>query len=62
MISLNEKFAYGGAVFVILLLIGVMGSADMQDEIADQEFYCDQVLQGHWPDYRNIADEVCGDQ
>ena len=60
-INLNEKMAYGGAVFVILLLIGMMGSMEMEDEIAEQTFYCEQVLAGHWPDYKHIADEVCVD-
>jgi hypothetical protein len=59
MIALNEKIAYGGAVFVVLLLVGIAGSMDMEDEIAEQQFYCDQVLGGHWPDYKEIADEVC---
>lgn len=59
MIALNEKIAYGGAVFVVLLLVGIAGSMDMEDEIAEQQFYCDQVLGGHWPDYKEIAKEVC---
>jgi len=42
-----------------LVGIGVVGSFDMQDEIAEQQFYCEQVNAGHWPDYKNIAEEVC---
>ena len=42
-----------------LLALGFVGGMDYEDEIAEQEFYCDQVLAGHWPDYQNIADEVC---
>ena len=42
-----------------LLALGFVGGMDYEDEIAEQEFYCEQVLAGHWPDYKNIADEVC---
>lgn len=58
-LALNEKIAYGGAILVIVLLLGKVGDLDMQDEIAEQDFYCEQVLAGHWPDYKHIADEVC---
>tara|TARA_R100000951_G_scaffold102680_1_gene94899 strand:+ start:859 stop:1041 length:183 start_codon:yes stop_codon:yes gene_type:complete len=59
MIALNDKMAYGGLVFLVIFLMGLVGSMDMEDEIAEQEFYCEQVLEGHWPDYKQIADEVC---
>lgn len=59
--GLNGKLAYGGAVFVIVLLVGMVGDMDYQDEIAEEQFYCEQVKGGHWPDYKNIAAEVCND-
>ena len=43
-----------------LIVLGIIGDADYQDELAEQDFYCEQVLAGYWPDYKNIADEVCG--
>jgi len=55
----TERLFVGGALFIVLILIGMMGKMDMDDEIADQQFYCEQVLAGHWPDYKHIADEVC---
>ena len=55
----SQQLFIGGAIFIVLLLIGMMGKMEMQDEIAEQEFYCEQVLAGHWPDYKNIAEEVC---
>lgn len=55
----TERLFVGGALFIVLILIGMMGKMDMDDEIAEQEFYCEQVLAGHWPDYKHIADEVC---
>ena len=44
-----------GAVFIIAL--GLVGRADMNDEIAEAVFYCDMVADGHWPDYNNTASE-----
>jgi len=55
----SERLFVGGALFIVLILIGMMGKMDLDDEIAEQEFYCEQVLAGHWPDYKHIADEVC---
>ena len=59
MMTTTERLFVGGALFIVLILIGMMGKMDMDDEIAEQEFYCEQVLAGHWPDYKHIADEVC---
>lgn len=59
MIALNDKMIYGGLLFLVIFLVGFVGSMDMEDEIAEQQFYCEQVVQGHWPDYKQIADEVC---
>lgn len=61
-LALNEKLAYGGAIFVVVLLIGMVGDMDYQDELAEEQFYCEQVNGGHWPDYKNIAAEVCNDK
>jgi hypothetical protein len=55
----SKQLFIGGAIFIVLLLTGMMGKMEMEDEIAEQEFYCEQVLSGHWPDYKNIAEEVC---
>ena len=55
----SQQLFIGGAIFIVLLLTGMMGKMEMQDEIAEQEFYCEQVLAGHWPDYKDIAGEVC---
>jgi hypothetical protein len=55
----SKQLFIGGAIFIVLLLTGMMGKMEMEDEIAEQEFYCEQVLAGHWPDYKNISEEVC---
>lgn len=61
MMMTSDRLFVGGALFIALVLIGMMGKMDMEDEIAEQEFYCEQVSAGHWPDYKHIADEVCVD-
>lgn len=42
-----------------LFVFGLVGTRDFEDELAEQEFYCERVLAGDWPDYQHIADEVC---
>lgn len=46
-------------VAVFLSVIGLVGKGDYQDQIAMQNHYCAQVKGGYWPDYKNIAEEVC---
>lgn len=58
-LGLNEGIAYGGAIFVIGLLLGTVGNMDYEDELSEQAFYCEQVQAGHWPDYKGIAEEAC---
>tara|TARA_B110000879_G_scaffold134992_1_gene176623 strand:- start:485 stop:694 length:210 start_codon:yes stop_codon:yes gene_type:complete len=45
-----------GAAFIAGL--GMVGRADMNDEIAEAVFYCDMVADGHWPNYNPETD--CG--
>lgn len=39
----------------LLLLLGIVGRMDVEDEIRSAVFYCDMVEGGHWPDYDRIA-------
>ena len=54
-----QKLFYVSATFVILLLMGLVGTGDYEDQLAEQRFYCEQVSEGHWPDYKNIVAEAC---
>ena len=40
-----------------IIAIGAVGSGDMQDEIAEEQFYTEMVCDGHWPDYKNLEPE-----
>lgn len=42
-----------------LMLAGIAGRMDMEDEIRQAVVYCDMVEAGHWPDYDNVA-QHCG--
>ena len=53
------KIRYVFLVLAFFVAIGFIGDGDYQDQLAMQEHYCEQVQGGHWPDYKNIAEEVC---
>ncbi len=42
-----------GAAFVVVL--GVVGSMEFNDELRAAVHYCDMVNAGAWPDYDNVA-------
>ena len=48
---------------IMLLCVGAMVSVAMsmsfQDEMKQQEFYCEMVQEKAWPDYRGIAAAEC---
>ena len=37
--------------FILSLMLGFVGSHDMEDEIASQSLYCQMVAEGSWPAY-----------
>jgi hypothetical protein len=56
----DENIYAAAIIVVILIMIGFAGSADMQDHINDEEFYCDMVQlyidsdgENGWPNYKN---------
>lgn len=57
--TMKEKAVDAFLLFLILAGVLSVTSMSFNDEVAEEEFYCEQVLAGHWPDYKQIADEVC---
>ena len=53
------KIRYVLLVAALFLLIGLVGNADYEAQLPMQDHYCAQVQGGHWPDYKNIAEEFC---
>lgn len=54
-----------GIIAVLLILIGFAGSADMQDQIDNELFYCEMVQiyidsngENGWPNFKNIDCEA----
>ena len=46
-----------GLFLVLLALVGFVGTADMEDQIAEEQFYIEMVCDGKWPDYNNLQPE-----
>ena len=47
------------SIVAIIVVFGLVGEQDYQDEQLEQQTYCDQVEDGIWPDYKGIAGEAC---
>lgn len=54
----NKTFIFCGAVFIIAL--AVVGRLDFNDQLRSAVLYCDDVLSGAFPDYKNTA-QYCPD-
>lgn len=60
----NERIKPWGRIAIVaalLLLIGLVGTMDYQDEIAEENAYCQNVAEGIWPDYNGTYDRWCED-
>lgn len=47
------------SIVAIIVVFGLVGGMDYQDEQLEQQTYCDNVQAGYWPDYKGIAGEAC---
>ncbi len=47
------------AIALFFIVLGIAGHYDYQDQLRDQQAYCDNVKAGYWPDYNGNAKEVC---
>lgn len=43
------------ALLIFLTVMGLVGRADYEDELAEESFYEQMVCDGHWPDYKNVG-------
>lgn len=41
---------------LFLLVVGVIGRMDMEDQAAQVSEYCQKVSTGQWPDYKNVGE------
>ena len=38
-------------IATVVLIVGLVGKADYEDELKAQEHYCNMVEEGTWPDF-----------
>ena len=49
-----RRILFSAVVITLLLLIGMVGRLDYEDELAEEAFYQEMVCSGHWPDFDNL--------
>lgn len=49
------------AIIVVVLLLGLVGRMDYEDEVLQDKAYCANVHSELWPDYENRYDRDCKD-
>ena len=49
----HEVWVVGG-ILVMLLLFGLAGGSDYQEELKTQQVYIDNVCDGVWPNYKEL--------
>jgi hypothetical protein len=47
------------AIALILVVMGIVGRMDYDDQVRAVEVYCENVEAGIWPDYDRIYDKEC---
>ena len=55
-----RRILFSAVVITLLLLIGMLGRLDYEDELAEEAFYQEMVCAGKWPDYKNLG-VVCSE-
>ena len=40
---------------IFLIVLGLVGNADYEDELAEEAFYLEMVCDGKWPDYKELG-------
>lgn len=56
---MRDTFSLAVGLILILLLMGIAGAMDVEDAEKQEQFYCERVATGHWPDYRQNYRQIC---
>ena len=56
---MSDKIKLSFALLALLLLMGVVGRMDYEDEQAQAALYCDNVRTSVWPDYEGTYKKFC---
>lgn len=51
----KESILKAVVIALLLMLMGVVGSGDYEDALAEEAHYTNMVCAGHWPDYKNLG-------
>lgn len=58
----NRKLAKNlGITALFVVLVGIVGTMDYEDAIAEADLYCQNVHDGVWPDYEGTYAKECRD-
>lgn len=50
-----------GITALFVVLVGIVGTMDYEDAIAEADLYCQNVHAGVWPDYEGTYAKECHD-
>lgn len=53
--DLSQKRAALIGLVMFLIVLGLVGNADYEDELAEEAFYVEMVCDGKWPDYKELG-------
>lgn len=51
----KESILKAVVIALLLMLMGIVGSGDYEDALAEEAHYTSMVCAGHWPDYKNLG-------
>lgn len=55
------KYELGISFGMFLVVFGLFGSLDYQDELAEERHYCKMVKEGNWPAFKDNVNCNCID-
>ena len=54
-----SRYRMAAILAALVLLFGLAGHMDYEDQQAEQERYCEMVKAGYWPDYQGTYRREC---
>lgn len=54
-----SRYRMAAIAAALVLLFGLAGRMDYEDQQAQEALYCDMVKAGHWPDYQGTYRREC---
>ena len=53
-LTLKNLLIHIFVILILLILLGVVGRMDYEDEVRSFTHYCHMVKEGAWPDFKNL--------